>query len=74
MFHSAFQGTARALYFDEKTGRLKRGAGGKAGGSPRRLARVRQQLDVTWDLFDLTVERMLAILPNEFNRFKEQRQ
>jgi hypothetical protein len=70
MFHSVFQGVARALYFDEATGRLKRGAGGKSGGSPRRLAKVRQQLDVTWDLFDLTVERMLGILPTEFARFR----
>lgn len=71
MFHPAFQGAARLLYFDEKSGHLKRGAGGKAGGSPRRLARVRQQLDVTWDMFDLSAQRFLEILPHEFNRFKE---
>jgi len=71
MFHPAFQGAARLLYFDEKSGRLRRGAGGKAGGSPRRLAKVRQQLDVTWDIFDLTANRILEILPKEFDRFKE---
>ncbi len=69
--HSAFQAAARALYFEEKTGGLKRGAGGKSTGSPRRLAKVRQQLDVTWDIFDLTAERLLHILPREFNRFRE---
>jgi hypothetical protein len=71
MFHPGFQGAARALYFDEKSGRLKRGAGGKTGGSPRRLAKVRQQLDVTWDIFDLSTQRFLEILPREFSRFKE---
>jgi len=70
MFSSAFQKVARALYFDDGRGALKRGAGGKSGGSPRRLARVRQQLDVTWDLDDLDPASIFAMLPNEFSRFK----
>lgn len=71
MFNDAFQQVARALYFDDSKGRLKRGAGGKTGGTPRRLAKVRQQLDVTWDLEDLQVEKIIARLPAEFERFKE---
>jgi len=70
MFHPTFQRAAKLLYFDEETENLKRGAGGKSGGSPRRLAKVRDQLDVTWDLFSLTPERLVEILPKEFNRFK----
>lgn len=70
MFNPAFQGVARALYFDDETEALKRGAGGKSGGTPRRLAKVRQQLDVTWDLEDLNPERVVALLPREFSRFK----
>lgn len=70
MFNPAFQQTARILYFDDATGNLKRGAGGKNGGTPRRLAKVRQQLDVTWDLEDLDPAKIIKTLPAEFSRFK----
>lgn len=70
MFNPVFQRVARALYYDDATGNLKRGAGGKTAGTPRRLARVRQQLDVTWDLEDLEPEKIIDLLPKEFDRFK----
>jgi len=70
MFNATFQRVARALYFDTGRGALKRGAGGKNGGTPRRLAKVRRQLDVTWDLDQLEFERIIDTLPREFNRFK----
>lgn len=70
MFNPAFQQVARSLYLDEASGALKRGAGGKSGGTPRRLAKVRQQLDVTWDLEDLDTENIIERLPAEFSRFK----
>jgi hypothetical protein len=70
MFHPTFQRAARQLYFDNKLGRLRRGSGSKGGGSPRRLAEVRRQFDVTWDLYDLSAERLLGLLPREFNRFR----
>ncbi len=70
MFNTTFQEVARALYFDEEKGALKRGAGGKSGGTPRRLAKVRQQLDVTWDLEDLDPAEIIDRLPSEFDRFK----
>lgn len=70
MFHPEFQKAARILYFDEQKEGLKRGAGGKSGGSARRLAKVRQQLDVTWDLFDLDAARIVQMLPKEFDKFK----
>lgn len=69
MFSNGFQAVARSLYFDESTDGLKRGAGGKAAGSPRRLAKIRQQLDVTWDIDELAHEELLAKLPSEFSRF-----
>jgi len=71
MFHPAFQATARMLYYDDDKKALRRGAAGKKGGSARRLARVRQQLDVTWDLYALTPEQLVAKLPHEFDRFRE---
>jgi hypothetical protein len=70
MFHPAFQKAARTLYFDPPSGKLKRGTGGKGRGSPRRLAAVRQQFDVTWNLFDVSPDRLVEMLPHEFDRFK----
>jgi hypothetical protein len=60
---------ATRLYLDPSSGKLKRGAGGAAGGSPRRLSEVLQQLDVTYDLQSISAERLLGILPGEFARF-----
>ena len=71
MFNQTFQHVARNLYYDVTSGKLKRGAGGKGGGSPRRLAKVRQQLDVTWDFEDLDCEKIIKMLPREFERFKQ---
>ena len=72
MFNRVFQRVARSLYFDDTTGKLKRGAGDKIAGTPRRLAKVRQQLDVTWDLEDLDPATITEMLPAEFSRFKPQ--
>jgi len=71
MFSPSFQRACRALYFDEATGSVKKGAGGKdRAGVPRRLAAVRKQLDVTWDMTDLSADRILELLPPEFDQFK----
>jgi hypothetical protein len=61
---------ATELYYDPNTGMPKRGAGGKTGGSARRLAEVADQFDVTWDLFAMPWESLLARLPKEFDRFR----
>lgn len=61
---------AYRLYFDEDTQRPKRGSAGSSAGSPRRLATVVQQLDLTYDLRECTVEQFLDLLPTEFNRWK----
>lgn len=63
---------AYRLYFDPAAQRPKRGAGGKGEGTPRRLSAVIQQLDLTFDLRDCTVDRFLALLPPEFNRFRNE--
>ena len=61
---------ATMLYFDPASGTTKKGAGGKGGGSPRRLAEVLQQFDVTWDLYAMQITEFFRILPHEFNRFR----
>lgn len=77
MFNAAFQGAAKLLYFDENTNRNKKNVADKEGkgrfkgaGSVRRLASVKRQLDVTWDLEDLSPEEILQTLPPEFDRFR----
>jgi len=59
-----------SLYFDRESDRNKRGAGGKGAGSPRRLAEVIDQFNLTWDLYSLTANEFLGLLPAEFDRFK----
>lgn len=59
------------LYYDAETNSLRRGSGGKGGGSARRLAKnVHEQLECTWDLKSVGPDRFLELLPNEFGRFK----
>ena len=66
----AFMATISRLYFDETKQELKRGAGGKDKGSPRRFCVAVDQFGLTKDFFDPEdAERFLAILPKEFNRF-----
>ena len=59
-----------ALYLDSTTGHRKRGAGGAGRGSPRRLADVLMQLDMTFDIYAMPLERLLKLLPKEFDRFR----
>lgn len=70
MLEKEFQKAARLLYFDEKKLGIKRGAASKGAGSSRRLAALRKQLDVTWNLFDLDAAGIVNKLPKEFDRFR----
>jgi hypothetical protein len=63
-------GAATTLYYDTDRGTMKRGAGGSGAGSPRRLRTVLDQLDRTFDLQSLNEDRLLALLPAEFDRYK----
>jgi hypothetical protein len=63
-------GVATVLYYDSTSGRAKRGAGGKGLGSPRRLADIIDQFNLTWDLYTMTLEEILELLPDEFDKFK----
>ena len=61
---------ATRLYINPETGRPKRGAAGRGPGSARRLAAVLNQLDLTWDLYGLDPDKLLDLLPEEFNQFQ----
>ena len=58
------------LYYDALKSSPKKGSGGKADGSPRRLADIINQYDLTYDLYSLTEEGLLGLLPKEFDRFR----
>jgi hypothetical protein len=62
---------ADRLYWDQESGTLKRGAQGKGGGTPRRLVRYMRQFRRTYDPPTMTVEQLVASLPQEFQRWIE---
>lgn len=64
---------ATALYWDKEKNALKRGAASDSdtpGSSGRLAGVVIPQFDVTWDLFSMTAEGILSLLPKEFDKFK----
>jgi len=61
---------AHALYFDNANNHPKPGAGGSKGGSPRRLAAVLNQFDLTYDLGSVSPTVILERLPKEFSKWK----
>lgn len=67
----AIVGAATKLYYDPKKGKAKAGAGSKGAGSPRRLSQVIKQFDLTWDLYGMSPEYFLKLLPQEFDRFQK---
>jgi len=60
----------RRLYWDSSKLSLKRGAGSKVNGGPRRLDQVLKQFNRTYDLFELSELQLFDMLPREFSRFK----
>lgn len=62
---------ATKLYYDPATGSFKRGAGSDVKGAARRLAALFNQLDLTFYLYGMTCDEMLALLPKEFDRFRK---
>ena len=64
--------SAYAMYFDTTQQKPRRGAGGKGGGSARRLASIARQLELTYDLQECTPSKFLALLPKEFKTWVRQ--
>jgi hypothetical protein len=64
---------ATALYWDKQAGDIKTGAASnnRTPGSSARLAGIiLPQFDLTWDLFSMTAEGILDLLPKEFDKFR----
>lgn len=63
---------AARLYFNFQTRRPKRGVyQRKSPGALARFITVIQQLDLTWDLYSMTWERIHDLLPAEFDDWKQ---
>ena len=63
------------LYTDKSTGRLRRGIIGKTAatvppGTPMRLIDVLNQLSMTYDVYGMTEDQLLPLLPPEFDPFR----
>lgn len=59
---------AHRLYFDDEKGARKRGATSTGGrGSIRRFIQLIQQLDLTYDIYGMSGEEILGLLPSEFD-------
>jgi len=56
------------LYVGEN-GKFKRGVAGKAG--IRRFVEVMRQFALTWDLYSMSKETLLSMLPGEFDCFRQ---
>lgn len=61
---------ATRLYYDPATKSFRRGAGSSVKGAARRLAALLNQLDLTFYLYGMGVDELLALLPKEFDRFR----
>jgi hypothetical protein len=57
------------LYYDSERSSYVSGAATADAGAVRRFVRVMQQLDCTWDLWEIPVDDLLEMLPPEFDRF-----
>jgi hypothetical protein len=62
------------LYWDKTANVLKRGAGGKSAGSPRRLSRFMKQIRMTYDPEAMQPEQLVELLPREFSRWREKQE
>lgn len=61
---------ATLLYVDMSTNRLKKGASAQSAGGVYRLGEYFKRMELTWDLGGMHPDAVLALLPQEFDRWK----
>lgn len=65
---------ALLLYMDRRTASVRRGVHSDAvPGNVRRFIRVLQQLDLNFDIYGMTGRQIVALLPAEFDEWREKR-
>jgi len=70
--NAAVMQVATRLYVGDN-GCHKRGSPGKGPGTVRRLVDMLNQFDMTWDLYSMSPNTILDMLPREFDHFKKNR-
>lgn len=62
---------ANSLYFNPKTGKPKRGASPnwRRPGTLRRFSDILDQLDLTYDLYSMSADNLVGLLPDEFSTY-----
>jgi hypothetical protein len=70
MQNKSLQSVVQRLYFDEKSRKIKKGAGGKGAGTPRRLMDFFRQIELNYDLPSIDEDEIWNMLPKEFQKFK----
>jgi hypothetical protein len=68
--NSAVIAAVTRIYYDDAKGKLKRVGTSRTPGSVRRFVEVLMQLDVTWDLYSMSADELIVMLPPEFDRFR----
>jgi hypothetical protein len=63
-------GAVHKMYWDSGKARPKKGAGGSGAGSPRRLALLLRQFDLTYDLDAAADTTIVGLMPKDFQRWK----
>lgn len=71
MQNRELQQVIQRLYFDLKSKSIKKGAGGKEAGTPRRLMDFFRQIELNYDLSSIQEQRFWDMLPKEFDKFKK---
>jgi len=71
MQNKSLQSVVQRLYFDEKAKKIKKGAGDKVAGTPRRLMAFFRQIELNYDLPSIDENEIWNMLPMEFQKFKD---
>jgi hypothetical protein len=67
----AIMEAATQLYLEQGGTKQKRGSTSQVPGGVFRFAAVLNQFDTVWDLYAMKKGQILALLPSEFDRFRE---
>jgi hypothetical protein len=68
--YPSFIKTGKELYWDKEALALKPGTSSKGPGSPRRFRAWIGQIELNYDLFAMSSETLIEMLPSEFDKYR----